>query len=627
MSLHRAYAWSLFLCVLSVAAAHAQERDRTTIADQYTWNLADIYPSDEAWRVAKEEFVKNLPSVDRCRGTLGQSAHQMLECLDLLTRLNKDFARLYSYASMKSDQDTRVSTYLAMQQEISQIATDFDAKTSFVRPEILSMDRATIDRILTQENGLEQYRQMIDDIVRRQAHTRTESEEKIIADAGLMADGPHSINSVFSNAEFPYPTITMSDGKNVKLDASSFNLYRTVPTRSDRQQVFKTFFGALYEYRRTFGAQMGAQVKRDMFYARARNYESSLQSALDANNIPVAVYHALIENVNKNLGTFHRYLALRKRMMGLDTLHYYDLYAPLVPGVELRYTVDEAQRHVAAALAPLGSEYVRTVQRAYRERWIDYYPTEGKRSGAYSNGSAYDVHPYILLNYNGKYDDVSTLAHELGHTMHSYLSNAHQPYQNAQYPIFLAEVASTFNEALLIDYMTKRITDDRTRLSLLGNYLEGIKATVFRQTQFAEFELRMHELAEKGQPLTGDVLNDLYAGITRKYYGHDQGVCIVGDEIKSEWSYIPHFYYDFYVFQYATSFTASTALSEPVLAGNTDATKRYLAFLSSGSSDYAINLLKKAGVDMTTSAPFELTMKRMNRVIDEMEQILNRMKK
>jgi oligoendopeptidase F len=331
----------------------------------------------------------------------------------------------------------------------------------------------------------------------------------------------------------------------------------------------------------------------------------------------------LIDGVNKQLPTFHRYLNLRKRMMGLSELHYYDLYAPLVSSVNLSYSPEEAQQHVLAAVAPLGPDYQAVIQRAFKDRWIDLLPNEGKRSGAYSNGGAYDVHPYMLLNYNGKYDDVSTLAHELGHTMQSYLSNKTQPYPLADYPIFVAEVASTFNEALLIDHMLKTIKDPDTRLSILGNYLEGIKATVFRQTQFAEFELRMHELAQKGQPVTGEALARLYMDITKKYYGHDKSVCIVDDYITHEWSYIPHFYRDFYVFQYATSFTASSALAEKVKAGDKIALKKYLEFLSAGGSKYPIDLLKDAGVDMTTDEPLNLTMKEMNRVMDEMEKLLS----
>ncbi|HXH23604.1 MAG TPA: M3 family oligoendopeptidase, partial [Vicinamibacterales bacterium] len=340
-------------------------------------------------------------------------------------------------------------------------------------------------------------------------------------------------------------------------------------------------------------------------------------------NVPVSVYTRLIDGVNRHLPTFHRYLRLRRRMLGIaDDLHYYDLYAPLVPSVDLRYTPEEAMQHVVAAMAPLGRDYQDVLRRAWEERWIDWYPSEGKVSGAYSNGSAYDVHPYVLLNYLGQYTDVSTLAHELGHTMQSYYSNRAQPYPTAGYPTFVAEVASTFNEALLIHHMLAQITDVPARLSLLGSYLENIKATVFRQTQFAEFELRMHEMGEKGQPITGEALAALYGDITRRYYGHDEGVAVVDEYVAHEWSYIPHFYRDFYVFQYATSFAAAEALSARVLAGDQEATRRYLAFLAAGGSKYPIDLLNDAGVDMTTDEPLDLTMRKMNAIMDEMERLL-----
>jgi oligoendopeptidase F len=382
------------------------------------------------------------------------------------------------------------------------------------------------------------------------------------------------------------------------------------------------FFNSLGSFSRTYGTTMNGEVQKVLFATKARKYQSALETVLNGPNIPTSVYTRLIDGVNKNLPAFHRYLRLRKQMMGVDQLHYYDLYAPLVGSVNLKYTPEEAQKHVLAAVAALGPEYQATIQRAFDNRWIDLFPNEGKASGAYSNGGAYDVHPYMLINYNGQYADVSTLAHELGHTMQSYFSNKTQPYPLASYPTFVAEVASTFNESLLIDYMLKNIKDDDTRLSLLGNYLENIKGTVFRQTQFAEFELQMHEMAGKGQPITGDALAKLYMNLTKRYYGHDQGLCVVDDYIKHEWSYIPHFYRDFYVFQYATSFTASEALAQKVKAGSADATKKYLAFLAAGGSKYPIDLLKDAGVDMTTDEPLDLTMKEMNRVMDEMEKIL-----
>jgi len=384
-----------------------------------------------------------------------------------------------------------------------------------------------------------------------------------------------------------------------------------------------SFFSALGSFSRTFGTIMNSNVQRSIFYSKTRRYQTTLEAGLDGPNIPVSVYRRLVDGVNRNLSTLHRYLRLRKRMMGLsDELHYYDLYAPLVSSVDLKYSPEDAQRHVLASVGPLGEEYAAVVRRAFSERWVDLLPNEGKRSGAYSNGGAYDVHPYMLLNYLGQYNDVSTLAHELGHTMHSYYSNKTQPYALCGYQTFVAEVASTFNEALLLHYMLGQIKDQPTRISLLGNYLESIKSTVFRQTQLADFELRMHELGLEGQPITGDVLSELYLGITRKYYGHDEGVMIVDDYIAHEWSYIPHFYREFYVFQYATSLTAAEALSARVLQGDREATNRYLRFLGSGGSKYPVDLLKDAGVDMTTDEPLNLTMAKMNAVMDEIEGLL-----
>ena len=625
----------LGLAFMTSGTSLSQERDRSKIADQYKWNLADLYPSDAAWKEAERRLTEtnpatersvSIPALQKYKGTLGSSAQQLLECLDLVTELNKEFARLNAYASMSFDQDTKVQSYLGMQQEISQLGTSFSAQAAFIEPEILKIDPVKVQGFLKSEKKLEIYRHYLDDLLRRKAHTGTEGEEKIIADAGLMSGEPYNIHSIFTNADFPYPEITLSDGKTVKLDAAGFALQRTSANREDRKKVFTAFMGRLNDYRRTYGTQLNAQVKTELFYKNARKYNLCLESALDASNIPTQVYHSLVDNVNKNLSTFHRYLKLRQRILGVDTLHYYDLYAPLLKDVDLKYTYEEAQQHILEALKPLGSDYTDVLKKGFAERWLDVYPNEGKRSGAYSNGSAYDVHPYMLLNYNGKYDNMSTVAHEFGHSMQSYLSNKSQPYATSQYPIFVAEVASTFNEALLIDYMLKQIKDDDARLSLLGSYLENIKGTVFRQTQFAEFELRIHEMAEKGEPLTGDVLNKVYDEIVKKYYGHDKNICIIDDEIKAEWMYIPHFYYNFYVYQYATSFTASAALSERTIAGDKTSTEKYIKFLSSGGSDYPIELLKKAGVDMTTSEPFDLTMIKMNRVMDEMEIILDKKK-
>jgi len=603
-----------------------QERDRLKILDKYKWNLADIYPDDQAWRSAKEQLAKELPQMKMFQGKLGTSAATLANALDKYFGFDKELSRLYVYAQMLSDQDTRDATHLGMKQEMIQLAAAEAAEVAFLEPEILRFEKGRVDKFIRNEPRLKIYRFYLEDIARRSAHTLSAAEEKLLADMGPLAAASSSTYGILSNADFPFPSVTLSDGKVVKLDQAAFADLRALPNRSDREKVMSAFFTALGHFSGTFGTTMNGEVQKVLFQSKARKYESALEYSLNGPNIPVSVYMRLIDGINKNLPAFHRYLKLRQRILGLDQLHYYDLYAPLVGSVELTYTPEQAQKLVLEAVAPLGSEYTSTVERAYDSRWIDLFPNEGKRSGAYSEGAAYDVHPYMLINYNGKYTDVSTLAHEMGHTMQSYFSNKTQPYPLANYPIFVAEVASTFNETLLINHVLKNTKDDDTRLSLLGNYLENIKSTVFRQAQFAEFELRMYEMAGKGQPITGNALAKLYLDITRKYYGQDQGISIVDDYIANEWSYIPHFYRDFYVFQYATSFTASMALSEKVIGGDPGATKRYLAFLSAGGSKYPIDLLKDAGVDMTTDEPLNLTIKAMNRVMDEMDAILARRK-
>jgi len=600
----------------------SQTRDRAEIADQYKWDLSDLYPSEEAYQQAKEETVKKFDGILKYKGKLTKSPALLLEGLDYHSGIYREMMRLSSYAGKKSDLDTRDSKYLAMRQEISQLFTQYNSKSSFIDPEILTMSKKKIDKFLAKEPKLGVYKFYLYDLLRSKEHMLSEKEEKIVAEAGLISDCAGSIYGIFKNADMPYPTVTLSNGEEVLIDQAGYGRYRAVPNREDRKKVFEAFFGKFNDFRRTFGTQIDGNVKSHIFYTNVRNYNNTLERALDANNIPTDVYYALIDNVNKNLDSFHRYLRIKQRMMGLDTLYYYDLYAPAVKDIDAEYDYDEAREMILAALKPLGQDYVNVIKEAFENRWIDVYPTPGKRSGAYSSGSAYDVHPYILLNYNKLYNDVSTLAHELGHTMQSYLSNKNQPFQTAMYPIFVAEVASTLNEILLFTDVYNKTTDDDVKLALLMEYLDGVKGTLFRQTQFAEFELRMHEMAEKGEQITGDSMSELYKEIVRAYYGHDDGVCIVPDYINVEWAYIPHFYYNYYVYQYSTSFTASTALAEAILDNEPGALEKYITFLSAGGSKYPIDLLKDAGVDMTTSAPFDKTMKMMNWAMDEIEKIL-----
>ncbi len=585
--------------LLLASTVNAQEGDRAQIPEKYTWDLTHLYPTTVAWRSAKDALQAKIPDLGGFKGQLATSAETLADALDRMYTLDKELARLAGYASMLADQDTRDSEHQGMRQEIQQLRAAFRAEVSYLRPEILRIDTVRLQTFLASEPRLSVYRFFIENVVRRRAHALDDAEEKILADVGPLSTSASSIFRILSNADLPYPTVTLGDGRTARLDQSAYTELRALPDRSDRQKV--------------------------MFFAKTRNYTSALEATLDWPNIPASVYMRLIEGVNRHLATFHRYLKLRKRMMGVDQLHYYDLYAPLVGSVQLRYTPEDAQALVLAAVEPLGLDYAAVVGRSFRDRWIDWYPAEGKWAGGYSTGAAYDVHPYILLNYNGQYADVSTLAHELGHLMHSYYTNKTQPYALKAYPIFVAEVASTFNEVLLMDHMLKNIRDRDTRLALLGNYLEKVRTTVFRQTLFAEFELGMHEMAWRGEPVTGEALSSLYLNITRRYYGHDQGVSIVDDYVAHEWSYVPHFYSEFYVFQYATSFSASIALAQKAKASGpagVEATKRFLAFLASGGSKYPIDLLKDAGVDMTTDEPLELTMREMNRVMDEMETLL-----
>lgn len=615
---------AMILC--ATAIANGQMKVREELDDKYKWNLTDLYPSDEAWMKEKARIEKEIDKVTAFKGKLTESPESLLKAMEFYSDITKEMTRLYSYVSMLSDQDTRVSKYAGMKQEISQVLSTFSAKSSYFQPELLAADEKKLLSFFEKNEKLKPYEFFVKNILKNRNHKGSEDVERVIALSGLMSGNSSSVFSTFFNADFPHAVININ-GEDITLNSANFSLYRASEDREIRKSVFEAYFSKLNEYQRTFGSMLSGNLNKDLYYACARNFETCLESALNAGNIPTDVFHNLIKNVNDNLDTFHRYLSLRKRMMGLDQLHYYDLYAPLVEAVDMDYTVEEGIEHILGSLKPLGKEYVDVSKVAFNERWIDMYPNAGKRSGAYSNGSAYDVHPYILMNYNGKYNDVTTLTHELGHTMHSYLTNKKQEFINSNYSIFVAEVASTLNEELLNDYMLKQINDDKARLSILGNYLEGAKGTLFRQTQFAEFEMLIHDKVEKGEALTGEVFDQIYFDLTKKYYGHDKGICIVDDYIKSEWSYIPHFYYNFYVYQYATSFTASAALSEKILHGTAQDREKYLNFLASGSTKYPVDLLIDAGVDMNSPEPFDLTIKKINDVMDEMEKILTRMGK
>lgn len=615
-----------FLAMFAAMNSYSQQT-REEIPAKYKWNLTDLYASDEAWRDAVQSLTLKLDEVEQFKGTLTKSATNLLKALEFNSDLSKEASKIYLYAGMNSDLDTREMKYNGMKQELQSLFSNFGAKAAFIQPEILAADWETIEGFLKEEPKLEIYRMGLENMFRTKAHSLSEAEERIMALSGMVSSVPQAVYGTFSNAEMPKPEVTLSDGSRIAIGSAEYGRYRASSNRADRETVFNAYWNNFAKFKASYGEMLYGNVKSDIFNARARHYESSLEASLYPNNIPVEVYHSLVDNVNENLPAFHRYLKIKQRMMGVDTLKYLDLYAPVVKDVDLKYSYDEATTLILEALKPLGKEYVSTVEKAVDERWIDVYPTPGKRSGAYSNGAFYDGHPFILLNYNDLYDDVSTLAHELGHTMQSYFSNKTQPYPTADYETFVAEVASTFNEVLLFNYMIDRVEDDDVKLSILMEWLDRFKGTLFRQTQFAEFELKIHEEAEKGKPLTGDEFSEIYADIVNRYYGHKEGVCHVDDYMHMEWAYIPHFYYNFYVYQYSTSFTASISLAEKVMSGDKQALDNYIEFLSAGGSDYPIELLKNAGVDMTSTEPFEKTIASMNKVMDEIEKILDKKEK
>ena len=616
---------SATVLALLVVVGPALAKERSAIPDKYKWNLADLYPSEEAWAQAKADLAKRIPRLAEHRGHLGDSAEALWRGLDALFAMDRDLSRLLVYAHSLSDEDTRAARPRELRQAADQLAVDFTSASSFVKPEILSLDPAKVRSFQAQEKRLEHYRFFLDDVLRWKPHTLSAPEERVAAEAGNLTDTGGEIYNLLKDADIPYPTVKLSTGEDVRMDFSAFTLHRASPVRQDRDKAFDAFLGSLQTYRRTMGQALYSHVKGHLFTVKVRHFGSALEAALFKDNIPTDVYRQLVKDVRRNLPALHRYLALRKRMLGVDVLRYQDLYVPLVPKADLSYQPDEARAITLEAVSPLGKEYVNALRTGFESRWTDYLPSTGKRGGAYSTG-VYGVHPYQLLNFNDKYEDLSTLAHESGHSMHTWLSYQSQPYPTADYSIFVAEVASTLNENLLVHHLLGRAKDDATRLFLLGNRLDSLRTTLFRQTQFAEFELAFHEMAERGETLTGENLTALYLKITRDYYGHDKGLCRVDDLMGNEWSMIPHFYYNFYVYQYATSMVASTSLASAIReeAKRNEAKRRdaYLRMLRSGGSRYPIDLLREAGVDMTTSGPFDAAIAEMNATMDEIEKIL-----
>jgi oligoendopeptidase F len=592
-------------------------RQRSDIETSYKWRLEDIYASDKAWEADVARLEALLPRMTECRGTLDDSAGKLLEALRARDEVGELTDKLLVYAFMRRDEDTRSSVYQAMGERMQRLTTQVGEAVAFMNPEILEIADETLDRFLGGEPALALYRHALDDIRRRREHTLDTEKEELLAMAGELVRAPSNVYTLFNNADIKYGTMKDDTGADVELTKGLFARFLESPDRRVRREAFEKMNGAYAALNNTLGALMGANIKKDIFLYRARRYGSSLEASLDRDRIPVSVYTNLVEAVNSNLDPLHRYAALRKRILGVDTLRVYDLFAPLVPEEKVDLPYDQAVKTVTEGLAPLGEEYLRPFRDGLTAGWIDVFETEGKRAGAYSWGS-YSTHPYVLLNHNNTLTDQFTIAHEMGHAMHTYFTREGQPYVYSDYSTFVAEVASTTNEALLIKHLLKEEMPKSRRMYLINYYLEQIRGTFYTQVLFAEFELRAHEAAEKGEPVTGDALNTLYRDIYQKYYGP---VLVIDKVGEVAWSRVPHFYNSYYVFQYATSYAAATSMARRIADGGAPAAKGYIEFLKSGGSEYPVELLQRSGVDLASPKPVEDTIALFASLVDEMEKL------
>ncbi len=592
-------------------------RHRHEIPVEDTWAVEDLYPSDEAWEQELATLEADKNALAAYAGKLGVSAENLLSYLTLMEQVDEKAGRLGNYAMRKADVDTRNTVYQAMHGKFMTTVTALGAACSFETPEIMSIEDDVLDGFYAACPGLERYRRYLTNLRRRKAHTLSATEEKLLASAGEMSRTPSNIFNVFSNADMTFPDAIDSEGKAYPVTHGTYGGLQSNPDRALRKSSYESMFNTYGSFKNTAAAILNAQVKKLKFFSDARKYPSSFEAALDGTNVPTSVYLNLIEAVHQNMDKMHRYVRLRKKLLGLDELHFYDVYANLVSNVDKSYTIEEAKQTVYEALAPLGEDYRSVLKEGFENRWIDVYPNAGKRAGAYSAGAK--PHPYVLLNHDNTLRNQFTLAHEMGHALHSYYSAKHQNPVDSGYVIFVAEVASTFNEALLMEHLLSKTTDKKERAYLINHFLEQFKGTLYRQTMFAEFELLMGRMVAEGKTLTADLLCREYKRLNEEYFGPDM---VVDDLIALEWARIPHFYYNYYVFQYATGYSAAIALSRKVLSGGEKELQDYLGFLSGGCSKSPIDLLKGAGVDMTGPAPVNEALQLFGELLDEMEALM-----
>jgi oligoendopeptidase F len=592
---------------------------RSEVKPEHTWALETLYANNEAWEQDFKKIEGLVPKLAGYQGKLGQSAQMLLEALKARDEISEVLERVGSYARMRKDEDNTNSTYIALNDRVMSLYARVRTAGSYMTPEILAIPTETMNAWLAQDEGLKLYKFELEDLLREKAHVRSAEVEALMAQASEIAAAPSSIFGMLDNADMKFPKIKDEQGNEVELTKGRFVPFLESADRRVREEAFNTLYATYAKFRNTLAATHASSVKKDIFFARARNYPSARAMALSGTNVPESVYDNLLSTVDKNLPSLHRYVRLRKQMLKLDELHMYDLYTHMVAEANKKVPYEEAIATIKEALQPLGEDYIKTAMEGLTTaRWVDVYENEGKSSGAYSGG-AYSSHPFILLNYQDSLDSMFTLAHELGHSMHSYFTRKTQPYPYGHYTIFVAEVASTFNEALLTDFLLKRTDDKTLRMYLINHYLEQFRTTLYRQTMFAEFEHLTHQKAEQNEALTPDLLCSMYYDLNKKYYG-TEGM-VVDKAIEMEWARIPHFYRPFYVYQYATGLSAAVALSQKVLTEGKPAVDRYLGFLSKGGSEYSIDLLKGAGVDMTSPEPVQKALDVFAKLLDEMEQL------
>ena len=581
------------------------------------WATEDLYASDELWEQELQHMIEQGKEMAGYAGIVGRDAQTLLSYMKLLEDVQVRSAQLSNYAQRKGDEDTRVAAYQAMNSRFSAAFVEMNTATSFETPELMAIDDETMERFYAEEPELERFRRFLDDKRRLKVHTLSPAEEKLLAAVGSITRTPSDVFGMMANADMTYPDAVDAEGKAHHLTGGTFVPLQMSPDRQLRKDAYEKLYARLGEFKNTSAAMLYGQVKQLKFLADARHYGSSLEASLSRTNVPTAVYHNLIEAVHQNMDKMHRYVRLRKKMLGVDELHFYDVYTNLVKGVDKYIPIEEAKQTVYQAMAPLGEEYQAILKMGFENRWIDVYENPGKRGGAYSSGAR--VHPFVLLNHSGTLKSQFTLAHEMGHALHSYFSNRTQKPLDSHYVIFVAEVASTCNEALLMEYLLNKTTDKRERAFLINHFLEQFKGTLYRQTMFAEFELKMGEMVQAGIPLTAAKLCEEYKKLNELYFGPDM---VVDDEIAMEWARIPHMYYNYYVFQYATGYSAAIALSQKILREGAPAVEKYLEFLSGGRSKPPVELLKGAGVDMSSPEPVNEALALFGRLLDEMEQLV-----